>query len=185
MRGRGEGFWHIPCLNHVLDCASQSRTLETMRTNLYMKTQTPKSSEQGFSLIELLIVVTIIGIIAAITVTYLTQAKQAARGASAAHGMRVIHSCEVSYHASSGVYGDLTALANARFLNDPDLTAGRKSGYDFSVTPDAATPEENYKAVSSPVFDPMNKLQNYYIDGTGILRVNVGAPADASSGAVN
>ena len=148
-----------------------------------MKAQ--KSSQQGFSLIELLIVVTIIGIIAAITVTYLVQAKQAAKGASAATAMRVIHSCEASYHAANGTYADLTTLANAKFLNDPDLSAGRKSGYDFSVTPDPVTPEQNYKAVSSPVSDPQNSLQNYYIDGTGVLRVKVGSPADASSGAIN
>ena len=148
-----------------------------------MKSQT--SSQRGFSLIELLIVVAIIGIIAAIAVTYLSQAKQAARGASAAHSMRLIHSCEASYRASSGNYGDLLALYNSKFLRDPDLSTGRKSGYNFTATPDPVTPSENYQAVSAPVFDPTSRLQNYFIDGTGVLRVNAGSPADASSDAVN
>ena len=147
-----------------------------------MKSQT--SSQKGFSLIELLIVIAIIGIIAAITVTYLLQAKQAARGASAAHSMRMIHSSEASYRASSGSYGDLTDLADGKFLNDPDLRVGRKSGYVFSATADAVTPTQNYTAVSSPD-DPTSNLQNYFIDGTGVLRVNVGAPADVTSSAVN
>lgn len=148
-----------------------------------MKAQT--SSQRGFSLIELLIVVAIIGIIAAITVTYLMQAKQAARGASAAHSMRLIHSCEASYRSSSGEYGNLTALSNARFLNDPDLRTGRKSGYTFSATPDPVTPSQNYTAVSAPDNDPSSSLQNYFIDGTGILRVKAGSPADVTSGAMN
>lgn len=148
-----------------------------------MKAQT--SSQKGFSLIELLIVVAILGIIAAITVTYLMQAKQAARGASAAHSMRLIHSCEASYRASTGSYGDLTALSTAKFLNDPDLRVGRKSGYTFSATADPVTPSQNYTAVSAPDNDPSASLQNYFIDGTGVLRVNAGAPADGTSNAVN
>ncbi len=148
-----------------------------------MKAQT--HSQRGFSLIELLIVVAIIGIIAAITVTYLMQAKQAARGASAAHSMRLIHSCEASYRSSSGEYGDLTALSNAKFLNDPDLRTGRKSGYNFAATPNIATPSQNYTAVAAPDHDPSSSLQNYFVDGTGILRVNAGAPADVTSSPVN
>jgi len=147
-----------------------------------MKAQT--SSQRGFSLIELLIVVAIIGIIAAITVTYLMQAKQAARGASAAHSMRLIHTCEASYRSSNGSYGDLTDLSNAKFLNDPDLRTGRKSGYIFTATPNPATPSQNYTALSAPD-DPSSNVQNYFVDGTGILRVNVGAPADGNSSAVN
>lgn len=148
-----------------------------------MKAQT--SSQRGFSLIELLIVVAILGIIAAITVTYLMQAKQAARGASAAHSMRLIHSCQASYRSSKGAYGDLTDLASEKFLNDPDLRTGRKSGYNFSATADPVTPSQNYTAVSSPDHDPTSSLQNYFIDGTGILRVKAGSPADVTSSAVN
>lgn len=148
-----------------------------------MKSQ--KSSQRGFSLIELLIVVAIIGIIAAIAITYITQAKQAARGASAAHSMRLIHSCEASYRSLSGNYGDLTALYNSKLLADPDLGTGRKSGYNFTATPDPVTPNLNYTAVSSPVADPASSFQNYFIDGTGVLRVNIGSPADGNSDAVN
>jgi prepilin-type N-terminal cleavage/methylation domain-containing protein len=148
-----------------------------------MKNQ--NSSQRGFSLIELLIVVAIIGIIASIAIVFLQQAKQAARGASAEHSMRLIHSCEASYKASKGEYGDLTALSNAKFLNDPDLQLGHKSGYTFSATPDAATPEQNYEAVCSPDNDTTNSLQNYFIDGTGVLRVNIGSPASVGSNAVN
>jgi prepilin-type N-terminal cleavage/methylation domain-containing protein len=148
-----------------------------------MKNQT--SSQRGFSLIELLIVVAIIGIIAAITVTYLMQAKQAARGASAAHSMRLIHSCEAAYRSSTGEYGDLTQLTTKKFLNDPDLSVGHKSGYNFTATPDAVTPNLNYEAISSPDHDPSSNLQNYFIDGTGVLRVKVGSPADVMSDTVN
>ena len=148
-----------------------------------MKAQT--LSQRGFSLIELLIVVTIIGIIATITVMYLRQAKQAARGASAVSSLRLIHSCESSYRSSTGEYGDLAALTSEKFLNDPDLILGRKSGYIFTATPDPVTPNLNYQAVSAPDYDPSSNLQNYFVDETGILRVNLGAPADASSDTLN
>jgi prepilin-type N-terminal cleavage/methylation domain-containing protein len=148
-----------------------------------MKAQT--SSQRGFSLIELLIVVAIIGIIAAITVTYLMQAKQSARGASAVASMRLIHSCEASYRSSHGEYGDLSSLASEKFLNDPDLGTGHKSGYNFTAAADAATPNLNYAAACSPDNDPGGNLQNYFIDGTGIMRYKLGSPADVTSSAVN
>jgi type IV pilus assembly protein PilA len=144
-----------------------------------------RSSQRGFSLIELLIVVAVIGIIASISITYLLQAKQAARSSSAVSAMRLIHSSEISYRASYGSYGDLTALSNSKFLNDPDITAGRKSQYDITVTPDAVDASQDYEATASPISDPNGDYYNYFINATGVLRYKVGATADSSSPPVN
>jgi prepilin-type N-terminal cleavage/methylation domain-containing protein len=136
------------------------------------------ASQRGFSLIELLIVVAIIGIIAAIAVPYLEQAKQASKSASAVSSIRTINSSEAAYHASTGEYGTLTQLGTANFIADSSLAGGRKSDYTFSATPLTTL---NYEAVADPVLDPANAYQHYFIDASGVLRVEVGAAATATS----
>lgn len=98
-----------------------------------------KENEVGFSLIELLIVVAILGIIMAIAVPNLLASKRAANEGSAVSSMRTIHSCQLTYQATTGVgnYGDLPALA-VDTLTDVVLGSGSKSGYNFVVTPSAA-----------------------------------------------
>lgn len=135
-------------------------------------------TQKGFSLIELLIVVAIVGIIAAIAVPYLEQARQATKSASAVASMRAINSAQASYRATNGRYGTMPEMAAAQLIADPSLSAGAKSGYTFNVTTATAL---NYEAVADPIIDPTNAFQHYYVDGSAIIRVEVGAPATAAS----
>jgi prepilin-type N-terminal cleavage/methylation domain-containing protein len=106
--------------------------------------KSPRRS-RGFSLIELLIVVAIILIIAAIAIPNLLRARISANEASAVQSVRAINQAEISYsttYPGSGYAPTLAALGGAvpcspsptsACLLDNTLAAGVKSGYNFAA----------------------------------------------------
>jgi prepilin-type N-terminal cleavage/methylation domain-containing protein len=137
--------------------------------------------EQGFSLIELLMVVVIVGIIAALAIPGLQRARRFAQSGSAIQSLRTITTAENLYERRYRIYATLIDLAPEGTV-DPNLANGSKSGYSFSVTLvlDVNGKATHFTSNGDPEFD-QDSADYYFVDDTAVIRHNPGAPADANS----
>jgi type IV pilus assembly protein PilA len=140
---------------------------------------------KGFSLIELLIVVAIILIIAAIAIPNLLKTKASANQASAIASLRAINEVEITYStmynqgftttlAQLGPPSSGNSSSNAAGLIDSVLASGAKSGYSFVYAPSAAVngQVQNYTINANPLQLGVSGSIYYYTDPTNTIRQN-------------
>jgi type IV pilus assembly protein PilA len=154
-----------------------------------------KKNQKGFSLIELLIVVAIILIIAAIAIPNLLRARMAANESSAVGTVRTLVTSEVTYSSTWGIgfaatLADLggtgtpcTASSTGACLIDPLIAAGGpKSGYtDAAVGAAAVNGVVNAFGVSAyPVAQGSTGTRTFCSDESGVVRVDVSGAAMAA-----
>ncbi len=144
--------------------------------------KTNKTNQQGFSLIELLVVVVIIGIIAAIAIPSLLAARRSATESAAVSALRTISSAQATYQSSAGGgtnYGTLAALGTEKLI-DATLAGGTKGGYTF--TNSITVPGTAYCVTAKPTDTTQaTVLRSYAIATDGVIRVNVGNKADGAA----
>jgi len=147
------------------------------------------NGETGFSLIELLIVVAIILIIAAIAIPNLLRARMSANEASAVGSLRTINTAEVTFSSTYGIgFGPLaslgspaagacTAAVTSACLIDSVLTTGKKSGYTIAIPTPAANgtigaPQPTYETNALPTAPGQSGQRSFCSDQSGVIRAD-------------
>ena len=138
--------------------------------------------KKGFTLVEIMIVVAIIALLAAIAIPNLLRARISAQEAAASAALHTLAAAEIQWRATNASYATLDQLGPAGAVLtlppyiDATLETGAKQGYTFTAVPNAGT---NFYAEA---VHTAGQAHSFYIDEAGVLcrSTAVGAAALAA-----
>ncbi len=142
-------------------------------------------SQRGFTLIELMIVIAIIAIIAAIAIPNLIEARKGSNEAAAIGNLRTLFTAEEMFrdedkdHDGTLQYAtSLGQLATTGALIDQALASGTRQGYAYEIQ--KATLFE-FQATANPLVPGRSGDRYFFIDDTGAIRYSTTGPASSQS----
>ena len=157
-----------------------------------------RKHQKGFSLIELLIVVAIILIIAAIAIPNLLRSRMAANEASAVGSLRTINTAELTFAntypdvgfgtlanlggaASSCSGATFASSSQACLIDDVLATTAVNSGYTFTLTDGSGTPVTSYTSLAVPSVNGQSGQRAFCSDQSGTIYYNGGGTSCSDS----
>jgi len=159
-----------------------------------------KPHAAGFSLIELMIVVAVIVIIAALAIPNLLRARMAANESAAVAALRTVATQEVNYNSSwgSGYSPTLAALGppspgtpaspSTADLIDQVLASGIRGGYQFLYTPllpSGSTSPTGFTVSAGPISPGITGEWYFFVDQSNTIRQSYASPATVASPTLN
>lgn len=169
-----------------------------MRDVKLVSNRNPRAT--GFSLIELMIVIAVILIIAALAIPNLLRARMSANESAAVAALRTLATQEANYDSSFGpgfsptlaalgpsIPGTPPSAATADLV-DQVLASGLRGGYQFLYTPlipSGSTTPTGYTVNANPISPGITGEWFFYLDQSNVIRQNDGSPASISSAPLN
>ena len=148
-----------------------------------------KLNQKGFTLVEIMIVVAIIGLLAAIAIPNLLRSRLNANEGAMKLDMRAFSTANASFQAAQNppaYAGTIAALQGApAYLDATWGTAAGKHGFAQAYAGGGAGTPDTYSMLATPVTAGVTAVNTYCVDQTGVVTgsvVGVGAPTGAAAG---